>query len=270
MFLEKIKELFFVNNKINNSSLELINNYNFEIKNRNNIYDKVFNDLILYILLEIEFKVIQKYIFLKSKKKGDKCLNKYDSKNKHLKNNIYEKNQEFNKKYIYNHLQNNINQCSNENEKESINQTKILKYSNNYQTQHQILDNIFNSKIKIKNNNKMVYMNSFLFMRKITKNKKKLFLKKKRSSKFRGVSRNGNHWQALIMNNRTYSYIGTYNSEELAARIYDLISIKRKGINAKTNFIYSNRQIRNILLKEINFKHKDINEENIKYLINDN
>ena len=177
--------------------MEFINNYIFEIKNRNNLYDKMFNDLINYILLEIEFKVIQKYILLKLKEKDNKCLNEYDFKNKHLKKNIYEKNQEFNKKDIYNHLKNNINQYSNENEKENINKTKILKYSNNYQTQHQILDNIFNSKIKTKNNNKIVYMNSFLYMRKITKNNKKLFLKRKRGSKFRGVSRNGNHWQVL-------------------------------------------------------------------------
>ena len=72
------------------------------------------------------------------------------------------------------------------------------------------------------------------------------------------------------MNNRNYSYIGTFNSEDLAARIYNIISIKKKGINAKTNFNYSRRQIQNVLLKEINFKDKDINNENIKRLINDN
>ena len=200
---------------------------------------------------------------MKSKQKEDKYLNEIGSKNKTLKNFIYEKEEEFNKKYVYNYLKNNLNPCCNKNEKEIINKNNIFNYSHNYQTL-QVLNNVFNNKIKIKKNNKMVYMNSFQFIRSITKNKKKLFFKRKRSSKYSGVSRNGNHWKTLIMNNRNYSYIGTFNLEELADRIYDIISIKKKGINAKTNFIYSSRQIQNVLLKEINFKDKDINDENIK------
>ena len=42
-------------------------------------------------------------------------------------------------------------------------------------------------------------------------------------------------------------YIGIYPSEILAARIYDIVSIKAKGIKANTNFIYSNNQILSIL-----------------------
>ena len=210
---------------------------------------------------------MQKYNFLKYKKKDDIYLNKYDFNNKHY---IYEKVQEFNKKYKYNYLQDNLSQHYNKNEKENINKNNILNYSNNYQTLYQAFNNFLNNKIKIKNNNKMVFTNSYIFLRKKTKNKKGLSLKRKRSSKYRGVSKNGNHWQALIMHNKNYLYIGTYNSEELAARMYDLISIKKKGINSKTNFIYSNRQMQNILLKEINFKDKDINDENINALINDN
>ena len=42
-----------------------------------------------------------------------------------------------------------------------------------------------------------------------------------------------------MMNNGNKSYIGTFSSEEVAARVYDLQSIKIKGINAKTNFTYN-------------------------------
>ena len=243
MLLQTISALFFTNNKINNSHFNLKKNYIFKIRNRKNIYD------------EESYDPINNNIHI--------------TKYKQDKNIIYEKTQKNNKNYINNYLQNNLNQYYNENIKENINKNKILNYSNNYQIQHKVFDNLFNNKMKIKKNNKIVYINSLIFMRKKNKNKRHLFLNRKRSSKYRGVSRNGNHWQTSIMNNRNYSYIGTYNSEELAARIYDLISIKKKGIKAKTNFIYNNIQIQNILLKEINFKDKDINNEKINFWIND-
>ncbi len=53
-------------------------------------------------------------------------------------------------------------------------------------------------------------------------------------------------------------YIGIYPSEILAARIYDIVSIKAKGIKANTNFIYSNNQILSILNTEINYKSPNI------------
>ena len=63
-----------------------------------------------------------------------------------------------------------------------------------------------------------------------------------------------------MMNKRDKSYIGTYNSEELAARIYDIASIKRIGINAKTNFLYNNEKISRILKTKLDFKSPNISK----------
>ena len=63
-----------------------------------------------------------------------------------------------------------------------------------------------------------------------------------------------------MMYKRNKSYIGTYYSEELAARIYDIISIKRLGIKAKTNFLYNNEQISKILKANFDFKSSNISK----------
>ena len=62
-----------------------------------------------------------------------------------------------------------------------------------------------NNEIKVLKNNKVVYvnkdlLNSYSILRAIKKLKKVNFLvRKKRSSKYRGVSKNGSKWQVLIM-----------------------------------------------------------------------
>lgn len=71
----------------------------------------------------------------------------------------------------------------------------------------------------------------------------------KRGSKYRGVSRNGNQWQVLIMVNKKKKYMGNYSSEEEAARVYDYIAIQYHGRKAKTNFLYSNDEILTIIAK---------------------
>jgi len=46
-----------------------------------------------------------------------------------------------------------------------------------------------------------------------------------RGSKFRGISKNGNSWQILLMVNRKKKYLGTLPNEELAAKFYDKVAI---------------------------------------------
>jgi hypothetical protein len=114
-----------------------------------------------------------------------------------------------------------------------------------------------NNEKEIIKNNKHVYMNKYIIKEKNIKIKKS---QNKRSSKYRGVSKNGIGWQVLMMYKRNKSYIGTYYSEELAARIYDIISIKRMGIKAKTNFLYNNEQISKILKANFDFKSSNISK----------
>ena len=109
------------------------------------------------------------------------------------------------------------------------------------------------NEIKVLKNKKIVYinsdpLNSYSVKRHIKKLKKKInFVKiNNTSSKYRGVSRNGNKWQVLSMVNYKKYYLGSYISEELAARIYDIHAIKMRGIKARTNFQYNNAQLKNI------------------------
>jgi hypothetical protein len=70
--------------------------------------------------------------------------------------------------------------------------------------------------------------------------------KSKRSSQFRGVSRNGNQWQVLIMVNKKKLYLGSFAEEEEAARIYDAVALKYHGKRTKTNFLYTKDEINKI------------------------
>ena len=119
--------------------------------------------------------------------------------------------------------------------------------------------NLNNSNIiKVKKNNKLIYMNKNLI-----KPKKKISIignQKRRSSFYRGVSKNGNKWQVIIFFNGKPRYIGNYDSQEIAARIYDIISIKKLGVKAKTNFEYNIQQIQKINEAYVDYKFKFIDE----------
>ena len=123
-----------------------------------------------------------------------------------------------------------------------------------------------NNEIKVLRNNKVVYINNYLLNSNSTSKNIEPLTKiqfiggRKRSSRYRGVSKNGNQYQVLAMFNQSKSYIGSYSSEELAAKIYDIISIKNRGIKAKTNFKYSFEQINKIKNADIDIKSEDIDE----------
>ena len=73
----------------------------------------------------------------------------------------------------------------------------------------------------------------------------------KQRSKFIGVSKNGNHWQSLIVINNTKVYMGTYKTQKEAATVFDFHSMIVHFKWAKVNFDYS----ANDLIKMIqNFK----------------
>jgi hypothetical protein len=127
-----------------------------------------------------------------------------------------------------------------------------------------------NNEIKVLKNNKVVYVNSYLLnspstSKKLKKLKKITFIgKSKRSSQFRGVSKNGNQWQVLLMFKKSKSYVGSYNSEEIAAKIYDILAIKLRGVKARTNFKYSYEQIKKIGDTDFDKNSKNLEEIIIK------
>jgi hypothetical protein len=122
------------------------------------------------------------------------------------------------------------------------------------------------SEVKIMINNKLVYSNSsrnnlYQYSNKYKKSKKIIFIDVgRRRSKYRGVSKNGNQWQVLIMINKSKSYVGTYATEDFAARVYDILAIKNRGNKAKTNFLYSESQINKICNTDIDIKSKNLKE----------
>jgi len=122
------------------------------------------------------------------------------------------------------------------------------------------------SGVKVMINNKLVYSNSngtnlYQYSNNFQKSKKIIFIDVgRRRSKYRGVSKNGNQWQVLIMINKSKSYVGTYTTEDFAARVYDILAIKNRGNKAKTNFIYSESQIRKICNTDIDIKSKNLKE----------
>ena len=128
-------------------------------------------------------------------------------------------------------------------------------------------DTDINNGIKVLKNKKQVYinnrylLNSYSASKSLKKYKKcKFEIRKKTSSNYRGVSKNGNKWQVLIMINKKTCYIGSYISEEIAAKIYDILAIKNWGIKARTNFKYNNYQIKKINESQIDIKSGNISD----------
>ena len=68
-----------------------------------------------------------------------------------------------------------------------------------------------------------------------------------RGSRYRGVSKNGNKWQVLVMGNQKKQYSGSIKDEMTAAKMYDKFAIKNLGLRAKTNFDYKRKDLIKII-----------------------
>jgi hypothetical protein len=233
-----------------NSSSELSFDYNIEKKNF--LYKRL--DEIEYLLKKI----------INSNNENQKInLEENDlgipGKNKFFKNEKIDvdKNTELSKFKNANRKSNNLFKVMNVNSNDIIENNCSKKYDEDHNKR---------SEVKVMINNKLVYSNStgtnlYHYSNNAQKSKKIIFIDVgRRRSKYRGVSKNGNQWQVLIMINKSKSYVGTYTTEDLAARVYDILAIKNRGNKAKTNFIYSESQIRKICNTDIDIKSKNLKE----------
>ena len=64
------------------------------------------------------------------------------------------------------------------------------------------------------------------------------YKRRNRGSKYRGVCRTKNKWEAIIMINRQRIHLGCFNTEEEAAKAYDKVAIMFHKDKARTNFAY--------------------------------
>ena len=236
---------------INNSNLiekqNKSNNSNNKESNENHIVNNILNTSNIDIIRNNTNENIFKDIFKKQ----------LDNDNKNSKLNPSEYNIIIKNKYF------NITNTVSE-EKINDNNNNIININKKELSSSAEPEN--NNEVKVLKNNKAVYVNSCLLNSpSSSKNLKKLnkiaFIgRSKRSSKFRGVSKNGNQWQVLLMHKKGKSYVGTYNSEEFAAKIYDILAIKYRGVKARTNFKYSFQQIKKIGETDFDIKSKNLED----------
>jgi len=133
----------------------------------------------------------------------------------------------------------------------SINLPFIFKnfnsFNNNDKSTNVVENSFINKKTKRNENineiNKEIEKDKIFLIKKVKDKNKELEEDRKRikknfyrRSKFRGVSRKGKRWQALIMINRNKNYIGNFNSEEEAAKVYDEYAMKFHKNKARLNF----------------------------------
>ena len=158
------------------------------------------------------------------------------------------------------------------NDKNIENLNQIVFY-NNYDNNNYNYNNIlhlikrYEKNVNIENNNKDLlvlkdntkHLNIYKKSKNIFINKKKIKFRIK-SSKYRGITKIKKKWQVYILIKGKNTYLGSYSSETIAAKVYDIMAIKNKGNKAITNFKYDSRQINEI-------SNIDININNILYIV---
>ena len=112
-------------------------------------------------------------------------------------------------------------------------------------------------------NNSYNFYNILKDYNKKEKKKKNIFKVTTKISRYKGVSKNKKKWQVYLRIKNKNTYFGSYSSENTAAKIYDIMLIKKLGSKAKTNFKYDKSKINQILKLNINI-------DNILEILNNN
>ena len=183
----------------------------------------------------------------------------YKNNNSHIYNNSYKI-----QKCDYININNsfpkkdkqNINKKIKEKPNKSINFNNVHKECDSNNNFNKIIN--LDEQVKVKKNRKFIFMNKSLI--KTKKKNNNIKERKFRRGIYRGVSKNGKKWQTIVSYKGTPKYAGVFETQEIAARVYDIISIKNKGIKAKTNFEYSLSQIQKISEPIIDYKSENIKE----------
>jgi len=147
---------------------------------------------------------------------------------------------DFNKRTPFNfYINNNINHNISHNKDIFLNAIEnVIKENNN-----NIIDSLeLKDYMRTRKSNKNIIQKKRAY--KI--NKKNMFKVITKISRYRGVSKNKSKWQAYIRINKKNTYLGSYKNEKIAAQIYDIMSLNKKGLKAKTNFKYSHELIKKI------------------------
>ena len=229
-------------NQMNNKNVNSLNNSNTNLfgNSKNNLLKLNSDNLTKGTLLtpppQISFTLGQPPIIPVMKEKNKINFNYVNSLDDNMSSNENEKNSYTlnmfnkkrkrgvkNKKFVFILGDNKKEKKENENER-NINNNNNKNNSENTDTPNQTQTNNFESNDACSDKSK-----------------------KPRGSKFRGVSRNGNQWQVLIMVNKKKRYVGSYSKEEDAARAYDKVALQNHGTKAKTNFDYTKQEVENIL-----------------------
>ena len=123
---------------------------------------------------------------------------------------------------------------NNNNQSEPDIQNKEDKYERTANLNNHTMNNLYKKK-------KPIFKIEKMYQKQRTKSQMRMITKYKRrnrGSKYRGVSKTKNKWEAIIMINRQRVHLGCFNTEEEAAKAYDKVAVIFHKDKARTNFTY--------------------------------